>query len=160
MKKIIRLTESDLTRIVKRVILENEEQALADQELAGKNIDIQQYCSPSTPPAIVTKVLDKLPDDLRKKAVDFIRKFANLVKGKSVKELIALKREIKDKTKASKNLQEQAGMIVIAGTVISTQLLLLIGGILLFIILVYIIIKSSKGGGGSCNPGWWDNLNQ
>jgi predicted naringenin-chalcone synthase len=159
MKKIIKLTESDLTRIVKRVILENEEQSLADQELAGKNIDVQQYCSPSTPPRIVTKILNKLPDNLRKKAIDFIKKFANAIKGKSVKELILLKRELKDKKNASKNLQEQAGLIVIAGLTISVELLLLIGGIILFIIIVYIIIKSSKGG-GSCNPGWWDNLNQ
>lgn len=50
MKKVIRLTESDLTRIVKRVIKENEEEVLmqkieSDPKLSSKMDMIVDYFS-------------------------------------------------------------------------------------------------------------------
>jgi len=156
MKKIIRLTESDLTRIVRRVIKEQNETDKTEADAAVGNVDAATYCSPN-PPSMVSKILNKLPDNLKQEAKDFIKKFASVVKGKSVKELMSIRRQIKAEKEKGENVNEAIVPIAIAGLVITPSLLIAIGAILLFIIIVIVVSKSSKGG-GSCNPGWWDNL--
>ena len=158
MKKIVRLTESDLTRIVRRVIKENEnEQIEADKFLS--NINVNQYCSEKGVPKMVTNILNKLPEGMRVKAKEFIKSFGNAISNKSFKELLNIRKEVKSQIQnaESKNLKEQLAPIMIAGTVIAPSLLIAIGAIILFIIVIVIINNSGKGG-GSCNPGWWDNL--
>jgi uncharacterized protein YhaN len=159
MKRIIRLTESDLTRIVRRVIVEQDETAQADEVV--KNIDVAQYCSAKSAPSWVVNILNKLPEDKRQKAKEFIKNFANAVSGKSVKELLSLRKQIKQekqKAESTGNVNEQLAPIVIAGTAVSASLLIAIAAIILFIVVVIIISKSSKKSGGCGGPGWWNDL--
>ena len=157
MKKIIKLTESDLVNIVRRVIKEQETES--QNALQGVNVDA--YCKVKGVPPMVTKILNALPKTLKKQAVDFIKKFGKLVSGKSVKDLIALRKQVKTEMQKAKsqNLSEQLAPIIIGGLVISPSLLIGIGVILLVIIIYSIINNSGGHKGGSCNPGWWDDLN-
>ena len=159
MSRIIRLTESDLTRIVKRVINEQDENAQADAVV--KNLNTTEYCKSGPPPTWVTNTLNKLPKEKLQEAKDFIKKFANIIKGKTVKELLALRRQIKQekqKVESSGVMNEQLSGIIIAGVSISATVLIVIAGIIIFIIIAIIVIKSSSNSGGGCNPGWWDDL--
>ena len=159
MKKIVKLTESDLSRIVKRVINEQDENAQADAVV--KNLNTTEYCKSGPPPTWVTNTLNKLPKEKLQEAKDFIKKFANIIKGKTVKELLALRRQIKqEKQKAESNgvMNEQFSGIIIAGVSISATVLIVIAGIIIFIIIAIIVIKSPSKSGGGCNPGWWDDL--
>jgi hypothetical protein len=159
MKKLIRLTESDLTRIVRRVIKEQDETAQADEVV--KNVDVAQYCSAKGVPGWVTKTLNALPADKKEKAIEFIKNFGNAVSGKSVKELINLRRLIKqekEKSQSAGAVNEQLAPIVIAGFSISASLLIAIGAILL-IIIIFLIVKKSSGKKYGCGgPGWWNDL--
>ena len=158
-KRIIRLTESDLTRIVRRVIKEQDETAQADEVV--KNVDVAQYCSAKGVPGWVTKTLNALPADKKEKAIEFIKNFGNAVSGKSVKELINLRRLIKqekEKSQSAGAVNEQLAPIVIAGFSISASLLIAIGAILL-IIIIFLIVKKSSGKKYGCGgPGWWNDL--
>lgn len=159
MKKVIRLTENDLARIVKKVIKEQDETAQADEVI--KNVNVAEYCSATSAPSWVLNILNKLPEDKRQKAKEFIKNFANAVSGKSVKELLSLRKQIKQekqKAESTGNVNEQLAPIVIAGTAISASLLIAIAVIILFIIVVIIISKSSKKSGGCGGPGWWNDL--
>ena len=162
MKKVIRLTESDLIRVVKRIVNEQNETAEADNVL--KNVDVATYCSASGVPPFVSNILNKLPEDKRQNAKDFIKNFANAVTGKSIKELLSFRKQIKaekqkaETTSTGSTVNEQLAPIVIAGATISASLLIAIAAILLFIIVVVIITKSSKKGGGCGGPGWWNDL--
>ena len=159
MKKVIRLTESDLTRIVRRVIKEQDETAQADEVV--KDVDVAQYCSAKGVPGWVTKTLNALPADKKEKAIEFIKNFGNAVSGKSVKELINLRRLIKqekEKSQSAGAVNEQLAPIVIAGFSISASLLIAIGAILL-IIIIFLIVKKSSGKKYGCGgPGWWNDL--
>ena len=159
MKKVIRLTENDLARIVKKVIKEQDETAQADEVI--KNVNVAEYCSATSAPSWVVNILNKLPEDKRQKAKEFIKNFANAVSGKSVKELLSLRKQIKqekEKVESTGNVNEQLAPIVIAGTAISASLLIAIAAIILFIVVVIIISKSSKKSGGCGGPGWWNDL--
>jgi hypothetical protein len=109
--------------------------------------DINSFCSPTTPPPFVQKILDRIPENIKEEAKTVIKNFANAIKNFSIKDLLSLRRK----------LQEQLAPIMIAGIAISPSLLIAVGAILLFIIIFIIVSKSGKKGGG-CNPGWWDNL--
>ena len=159
MKTVIRLTENDLARIVKKVINEQEETVQADEVI--KNVNVAEYCSATSAPSWVLNILNKLPEDKRQKAKEFIKNFANAVSGKSVKELLSLRKQIKQekqKAESTGNVNEQLAPIIIAGTAISASLLIAIAVIVLFIIVVIIIGKSSKKSGGCGGPGWWNDL--
>lgn len=164
MKKVIRLTESELIRVVKTIVKEQNETAEADNVL--KNVDVAAYCSSSGVPPYVTKVLNALPENKREEAKQFIKTFANAISNKSVRELLTIRKQIKaEKQKAESsgsgstvNVTEQLAPIVIAGTTISASLLIGIGLLLLFLIVFIIISKSSKKTGGCGGPGWWNDL--
>lgn len=159
MKTIIRLTENDLARIVKKVINEQEETVQADEVI--KNVNVAEYCSAKSVPSWVTNILNKLPEDKRQTAKNFIKNFANAVTGKSVKELLSFRKQIKQekqKAESSGNVNEQLAPIIIAGASISASLLIAIAAIILLIIVIIIISKSSKKTGGCGGPGWWNDL--
>ena len=149
---------------VKPLINENENEV--DNFLSTINVD--EYCSGNGTPKWVTNILNKLPEDMRVKAKEFIKAFGNTISKENfkLKDLLNLRKEIKSKIQNAKsqNLNEQLAEIVIAGIAISPSLLIAIGAVILFIIIVVMITRSGKGGGGgrrrgrSCNPGWWNNL--
>ena len=70
------------------------------------------------------------------------------------------KRKEAKRLKKEGKLNEQAVVVfTILGTAVTASTLIVIGVILLFIIIAVILIKNTGSGGGSCNPGWWDDLN-
>ena len=152
------LLESKMGNV--KPLVENQTETV-DADNFVNQLDLNKFCSIKGVPPIVTRLLNDLPEDKRDDAKQLIKNFANAIKNKSVKELIGLRKEIKDKQKSAEtqnnqNINEQLAPIIIAGIAISPSLLIAIGAILLIIIIFIIIIKSSKG--GSCNPGWWDDL--
>jgi len=158
-RRLVRLTESDLTRIVRRVIKEEDETAQADEVV--KDVDVAQYCSAKGVPGWVTKTLNALPADKKEEAIEFIKNFGNAVSGKSVKELINLRREIKQqkqKAESAGAINENLAPIIIAGVSISASVLIAIAAILL-IIIIFLIVKKSSGKKYGCGgPGWWNDL--
>lgn len=152
------LLESTMGNV--KPLLENQTETV-DADNFVNQLDLNKFCSIKGVPPIVTRLLNALPEDKRDDAKQLIKNFANAIKNKSVKELIGLRKEIKDKQKSAEtqntqNVNEQLAPIIIAGITISPSLLIAIGAILLITIIFIIITKSSKG--GSCNPGWWDDL--
>ena len=140
---------------VKEQYIVEDDSMEAEKALSG--IDVNKYCSTSGVPPMVTKILNALPENLKGPAKDFIKKFGNAVSNKSVKELLSIRKQIKDRTQSSESMNEQVAPLVIAGLAISPSLLIAIGAILL-IIIIFVIINNSGKKGGSCNPGWWDDL--
>jgi hypothetical protein len=160
MKKFI-ITEEEKNSIRKMYLMEEDETAQADEEI--KNIDIKQYCSDRGAPAWVTKILNSLPEDKKQEAIKIIKSFANVVSGKSLKELIALRKEVNDEKRKAEllnkgTMNEQLAPLVIAGISIPATLLIIIGIILVTVIIYFIVRKSSKKGIGCGGPGWWNDL--
>jgi len=166
MNKIIKLTESDLTRIVRRVIKEQAEsgstesytisdvQQVASQ--AGSNLNVAKYADPSC--SCAPKLTgDSEKDNLIKKAYRWAQ---NQTIGSLWNELKSLRQKRREAKKAKKEgkLQEQAVLFTVLGLSITASTLIAIGAILLFIILAIILIKSGKKKGGCGGPGWWNDL--
>ena len=126
-----------------------------------KNVDTAKYCTPSAP-SWVMKKLNSLTGNDNKIAKDFIKFFGNNIKGKSLKEILSIRKDIKAKkaqaeAEVSKVNENPVVVFTILGYSVTASVLLAIGAILLFIIVVVVIIKSSKGGGGCGDPnGWWN----
>ena len=161
MKKIVRLTESDLTRIVKRVIKEQEQQTSNDIQQQVSELDpslsVNDLADPSCP------YVPKLTGDVKKDNI--IKQAYKWAKGQTLQSLFGELKNLKQKRKEAKELEkrgelnEQVVAFVVLGVSVSASLLIAIGAILLFIIIIAIISK--KGGrkrGRSCNPGLWDRL--
>ena len=138
MKRIIRLTESDLTRIVKRVINENEEEAEIDKlEAANKS-----YCEGGS---MENKLLSKIKS-LGTEAQDKLKEIYNNIKGKSIKELFGILRDARKANKASKKLNEGLGAVMIAGVSIPGGIFVMIGALIVILIIVTILGKGKRGG--------------
>jgi formate dehydrogenase maturation protein FdhE len=159
-KNIIKLTESDLVRIVEKVISEQE---MVDAEAIAKEDginpqEVSNMCQSKTVPPIIQNLIDKIPENIKDEAKQAIKTLAGKIKNMSLGQLMGLRKQIKQEmqTAKSQSLQEQLAPIMIAGLALSPSLLIAVGVILLLIIISVITSKSSKG--GSCNPGWWDDL--
>ena len=138
MKRIIRLTESDLTRIVKRVINENEEETeIAKLEDANKS-----YCEGGS---MENKLLSKIKS-LGTEAKDKLKEIYNNIKGKSIKELFGILRDARKANKASKKLNEELGAVMIAGVSIPGGIFVMIGALIVILIIVTILGKGRRGG--------------
>ena len=145
----------------------SEDADMADaQSIMGEegitNDDVNTFCKATTTPPMIQRLMDRIPENMKDQAITTIKTFIEKIKNLSVRELIGLRREIKQqKAKAeSQSVNEQlAATVTILGMAISTTLLIVIGAILLFILIYVIVSKASGKGRGSCNPGWWDNLN-
>lgn len=145
MKRIIRLTESDLTRIVKRVINENEEEAEIDKlEAANKS-----YCEGGS---MENKLLSKIKS-LGTEAKDKLKEIYNNIKGKSIKELFGIlrdarkaNRDARKANKTSKKLNEELGAVMIAGVSIPGGIFVMIGALIVILIIVTILGKGKRGG--------------
>lgn len=136
----------------------NEITAVLQQDGVSKE-EGAGFCTATAPPPRLKRMMDRLKPEMKENAKTFIKNFFNKVKDFSLKDLLSLRTEIKQKKQNAKNnVQEQIGEVIILGMAISSSLLIAIAGIIIFVILMIIIIKSSGGGGKSCNPGWWDNL--
>ena len=70
MKRIVRLTESDLTRIVRRVILEEEEALINSVES-----DINSINDSNPDPGLLQKIIDKI-ENAGKTVDEFVKKLS------------------------------------------------------------------------------------
>lgn len=126
-----------------------------------EKVDTAKYCTPSAP-SWVMKKLNSLTGNDNKMAKDFIKFFGNYIKGKSLKEILSIRKDIKNKKAQAeqevKNVNENPAVVfTILGYGVTASVLVAIGAILLFIIVIVVIVKSSKGGGGCGDPnGWWN----
>lgn len=139
----------------------NVETVLSDEGLSSESP--QAFCSPSSPPPLVQKLIYKIPSNIKEEAIQTIKKLANAIKDFSIKDLLNLKRQVKEgkqKAQQTQQMNEQLVPIVIAGISVSPIILIAVAAILVIVIVSLIISKSgkSKKRRGSCNPGWWDNL--
>lgn len=122
------------------------------------NLPVQKYADPNCPCA------PKLTGDAEKDGI--IKQAYKWAKGQTVKTLLNELKNLRQKRKEAKRLKkegklnEQAVVVfTILGTAVTASTLIVIGVILLFIIIAVILIKNTGSGSGSCNPGWWDDLN-
>ena len=155
------ITEEEKNSIRKMYLMEEDETSQADEEV--KNIDIKQYCSDRGAPSWVTKILNSLPEDKKQEAIKIIKNFANAISGKSLKELITLRKEVNDEKRKAEllnkgSMNEQLAPLVIAGISIPATLLIIIGIVLVAIIIVFIVKKTKKSQYGCGGPGWWNDL--
>lgn len=160
-KKLLESKLGDAKPLVMEQEDVNVETILSDEGLGGESEQV--FCSPSTPPPLVQKLIYKIPSNIKEEAIQTIKKLANVFKNLSIKDLLNLRRQVKgEKQKAEQKQQmnEQLVPIVIAGISVSPLILIAIAAILIIIIVSLIISKSgkSKKRRGSCNPGWWDRL--
>jgi|688.fasta_scaffold911418_2 hypothetical protein len=162
--KIRHIQEANALLEKRRFLVEQNETGVDAQSMLSDeglgNEDSKTFCSPSTPPPIVQKLLNKIPENIKGEAIQKIKEFANKIKNFSLKDLINLRREVKQAKKQAKNnkeMNEQVAPIVIAGISFSPLILVAIVVVLVIVVIALIMRGSSKGGGG-CNPGWWDDL--
>jgi hypothetical protein len=148
MKKVIRLTESDLTKLVKKIIKESEEMV----ELTSINNELSSVGLPTLseqdvekeklPMSFFTKQMqmDTQPEQNEEEKEDTKTELIKKVKTSSCSDLKVAKKQILDflKNKKKRGVQEQAETaIIILGVTVNP--LILIG--VAVIILGFIIIK-------------------
>ena len=114
MKKVVRLTESDLTRIVKRIIRENEEQQITDEvtNIILNNISKEDLLT-------LGKIYNSIGEDEFKDVAEDV--VDSVIEGETVSESIGFsKRGITVDTEAEKNKLELTKIITrFATTVLS-----------------------------------------
>ena len=158
MREIIKLTESDLTRIVKRVIKEQQTSNDIQQQVSelDPSLSVNDLADPSCP------YVPKLTGDVKKDNI--IKQAYKWAKGQTLQSLFGELKNLRQKRKEAKELEkrgelnEQVAAFVVLGVSVSASLLIAIGAILLFIIIAIISKKGGRKKGRSCNPGWWDRL--
>ena len=141
-RKIVKLTESDLINIIKKVI---KEQSEPSSELDTVNdILSQANLGPITQedvPELMSDCPDDVPNDKSQQYIDKIKQAAENAT------LDTLKSELKKVSSASHNVQEQAvtTFIVILGITLPLIEFAIIGGAIA-IILIGVILKRIFGG--------------
>jgi hypothetical protein len=154
MKKVIRLTESDLTRLVKKVMMEassvnqpkSEEMdkvASIFNQKVGENIsseDFQNILGCTNPNAPVDVNLSSVPKEEQGEAKQKINELQEKMKSASLSELIKLKRQFKDFRKQERQQNEQVMstavfMGVAMPPAVAAVATFALGGLLLFFII-------------------------
>lgn len=150
-QKVIRLTESDLTNLVKRVIKENNMAAQADmvnQEMVDLGLD------PLTPEEIES-LASCVGDDSSEVPQEHLSTYQKIMKAADNASAQEIKTAIKQ-IKALKrgNLKEQSSVNNMPfGIGFGTIALKVIGGLLLIGLIERLITKLFGRGGGGCGPG-------
>ena len=132
MKKVIRLTESDLTRLVKKVMMEvssvdSMESMDMDQatdlvnQKTGENLtpdEVDEIVSCVNPNAPIEVDTSSLPADQRSEAQQKINELHEKIKGASLRELMQVKREFKQfarKQRQDKRVQKEQALFTLGG---------------------------------------------
>lgn len=159
--KIVRLTEADLTNIVKRVIKENEQQAMLQQITDDANQEIQDLGEDPLSTEDVNDLIGCEMDDESEVPQEHISVFRKLKIAISK----ANREQLKDafrQIKAAKNNQKQIGeqaeaaTALILGVPVLNAVLIVIGGLLLISILGRLIknlINNEREYVPSCRQG-------
>lgn len=152
-KKIIRLTESDLTKLIKRVILESEDDIQPDDLESGINVssnELEQHAQEGTLPPIVAKVLNT---PIGKEIISKVEEYCS--QGQPKETILSylrgkrdeFRKQKREKRKQNAQVQEQLTML---GAVA-----FLVG----FILLMLLLIKIFRGGDGCGSYTDWRNRN-
>jgi len=182
MKKVIRLSESDLIRVIKRIVKEQSEpntalgsgptpgpQSGGTEEFSVEDLqaqasaegitgDVSQYVNKQSPVCAPPQTGDAEKDGI----INKIFAWANKQTPQTLRsELKNLRQKLKQARQEKKEgrLQEQMAPIIIAGVSIAPGILIAIGVFLIIIIIAAIVKKTGKKG-KYCKSGFWDNLNQ
>ena len=154
MKKVIRLTESDLTRLVKKVMMEvssvNQPKSEEKDKVAsifnqkvGENIsseDFKNILGCTNPDAPVDVNLSSVPKEEQGEAKQKIDELQEKMKSSSFSELMKLKRQFKDFRKQERQQNEQVMstavfMGVAMPPAVAAVATFALGGLLLFFII-------------------------
>jgi len=176
MKKVVRLTESDLTRLIKKVIKESEQDQQMVSALNKENLEL---ASVGIPP-VTMKTIEKFNsgEDISKEqyrisVVDSNEDYSQLpsitsqlqsaICNASKEELKQAKSQILDlfRNRKKKNVSEQLAVITILGITAAPWVFLAIGGFLLILIisrLVRWLSNRDRGGYGCRGRESWGGL--
>ena len=154
MKKVIRLTESDLTRLVKKVMTEvssvnqpksgeMDKVASIFNQKVGENIssdDFKNILGCTNPDAPVDVNLSSVPKEEQGEAKQKINELQEKMKSASLSELMKLKRQFKDFRKQERQQNEQVMstavfMGVAMPPAVAAVATFALGGLLLFFII-------------------------
>lgn len=154
MKKVIRLTESDLTRLVKKVMTEvssvNQASSKEVEKVAsifnqkvGENIsteDFQNILACTNPNDPIDVNLNSIPKEEQGEARQKIGELQDKMKSASLSELMKLKRQFKDFRKQERQQNEQilstaVFMSVAMPPAVAAVATFALGGLLIFFII-------------------------
>ena len=138
MAKVIKLTESELTNLVKRIINENQQQVMLQQATDEFNEKAEEDLTPDEFQEVVCTNPDamELPSNVGDEEKKKVEEFKAKLKTASIDELKQVKRQLKDLKRQGKQQQnEQAGMVTLLGVTMPHGFALVIGGILLIMVL-------------------------
>jgi hypothetical protein len=167
MKKVVRLTESDLTRLIKKVIKESEQDQQMVSALNKENLEL---ASVGIPP-VTMKTIEKFnsgkdisKEQYRISVVDSNEDYSQLpsitsqlqsaICNASKEELKQAKSQILDlfRNRKKKNVSEQLAVITILGITAAPWVFLAIGGFLLILIISRLVrwLSNRDTGGYGC----------
>ena len=161
-KKIIRLTESDLTNLIKRVIIESEDDIQPDDLESGINVssnELEQHVQQGTSPSSIN-VPKLLNNPIGKEIITTLDGYCSRGDSKEtilgylrdkLKEFRRQKREQRRQKRAARRqktqVQEQVTMLGVVAFLVG------------FIILMLLLIKIFRGGDGCGSYTKWRNRN-
>lgn len=176
MKKVIRLTESDLTKLVKRVMMEVSSVDSMDMDQAtdvvnqkaGENLtpeQVDEIVSCVNPNAPIEVDTNSLPENQRSMARQKINELHEKIKGASLRELMQVKREFRQfarKQRQDKRVQKEQALslggmglpAVLFGVsmppAIGALAVMSLMGLVMFLIIRFLIPALTKNKRGSC----------
>lgn len=163
MKRTIRLTETELSFLIKKIIEEQTENevsktneiSLIQTELdkEGIKIDAEKNLANSEDPLCsCPKTGDSEKDGILQKIFDWAKTQPIQNLKKEIRKIRDKRRELKRLKKQGK-LQEQVFEGIMIGTFfLSTSMLLAIGGLIIITIIIIVLLKNGKSGHRCGNP--------
>ena len=163
MKRIIRLTETELSFLIKKIIEEQTENgesktneiSLIQTELDNEGIKIdaeKNLANSEDPLCSCPKTGDSEKDGILQKIFDWAKKQPIQNLKKEIRKIRDKRRELKRLKKQGK-IQEQVFEGIMIGTFfLSSSILLAIGGLIIITIIIIVLLKNGKSGSRCGNP--------
>ena len=157
MKRIIRLTETELSFLIKKIIEEQTENgesktneiSLIQTELDNEGIKIdaeKNLANSEDPLCSCPKTGDSEKDGILQKIFDWAKKQPIQNLKKEIRKIRDKRRELKRLKKQGK-IQEQVFEGIMIGTFfLSSSILLAIGGLIIITIIIIVLLKNGKSG--------------
>ena len=157
MKRIIRLTETELSFLIKKIIEEQTENgesktneiSLIQTELDNEGIKIdaeKNLANSEDPLCSCPKTGDSEKDGLLQKIFDWAKKQPIQNLKREIRKIRDKRRELKRLKKQGK-IQEQVFEGIMIGTFfLSSSILLAIGGLIIITIIIIVLLKNGKSG--------------
>ena len=163
MKRTIRLTETELSFLIKKIIEEQTENgesktneiSLIQTELDNEGIKIdaeKNLANSEDPLCSCPKTGDPEKDGILQKIFDWAKKQPIQNLKKEIRKIRDKRRELKRLKKQGK-IQEQVFEGIMIGTFfLSSSILLAIGGLIIITIIIIVLLKNGKSGSRCGNP--------